>query len=169
MPDSLKEALLALEMAMQTERDGREFYLKAAAATQHEGGRMLFARIADDELGHLAMLQARKEALLKDGRWLPLTEHLTASVPSTPIFATPPAAGELNAYTSDLSALRIAYLRERDAVEFYTRAADRTDDPEGKKMYRALADMEQAHQDALQTEYKLLSEQFKAAMGFSPF
>lgn len=169
MNDSIKEALLALEMAMQTERDGREFYLKAATATQHEGARVLFSRIADDELGHLAMLEARKQALLKEGRWLPMREALTASVPSTPIFAEMPSAGELNAYTSDLSALRIAYLRERDAVEFYTRAAERTADPEGKKMYRALANMEQAHQDALETEYKLLSEQFKAVMGFSPF
>lgn len=169
MTESLKEALLALEMALQTERDGREFYLRAVEATQHEGGRTLFTRLADDELGHLALLQARKEALLKEGRWLPMDETLTASVPSTPIFATPLAAGELNAYTSDLSALRIAYLRERDAVEFYTRAAEQTDDPDGKAMYRALADMEQAHQDALETEYKLLSEQFKAAMGFAPF
>lgn len=169
MTHHVQEALLALEMALQTERDGREFYLKAAAATAHEGGRALFSRIADDELAHLAMLETRKEALLKDGRWLPMSERLSASVPSTPIFATPPDAGELNAYTSDLSALRIAYLRERDAVEFYTRAAEQTDDPEGKKMYHTLAQMEQAHQDALETEYKLLSEQFKAVMGFAPF
>ncbi len=169
MTEHLKEALLALDMAIQTERDGREFYLKAAAATQHEGGRTLFARIADDELGHEVMLQARKRALLSEGRWLPFREEAKASVPSTPIFAKPLDAGELNAYTSDLSALRIAYLRERDAVEFYTRAAERADDAEGKKMYRALAEMEQAHQDALETEYKLLSEQFKAVMGFSPF
>ncbi len=169
MTEPLQQALLALKMAMQTERDGREFYLKAAAATAHEGGRTLFSRLADDELAHLAMLQAREQALLQDGRWLPLTETLTASVPSTPIFAKPLGANELNAYTSDLSALRIAYLRERDAVEFYTRAAEQTDDPEGKKMYAALAEMEQAHQDALETEYKLLSDQFKATMGFAPF
>jgi len=169
MTEPLQQALLALKMAMQTERDGREFYLKAAAATAHEGGRTLFSRLADDELAHLAMLQAREQALLQDGRWLPLTETLSASVPSTPIFAKPLGANELNAYTSDLSALRIAYLRERDAVEFYTRAAEQTDDPEGRKMYVALAEMEQAHQDALETEYKLLSEQFKAVMGFSPF
>lgn len=169
MAEHTNEALLALEMALQTERDGREFYLRAAAATAHEGGRRLFSRLADDELAHLALLQARKAALLKEGRWLPMSERLSASVPSTPIFAKPLKAGELNAYTSDLSALRVAYLRERDAVEFYTRAAEQADNPDGKAMYRALAQMEQAHQDALETEYKLLSEQFKAAMGFAPF
>jgi len=90
-------------------------------------------------------------------------------VPSTPIFAKSMTEAELNAHTSDLSALRMAYLLERDAVEFYARAAAQTNDAEGKKMYRALVEMENTHQTALETEYKLISEQFQSFMGFAPF
>lgn len=169
MDENLRAALFALDVAMQTERDGRAFYLGAAESTQNEQGRALFALIADEELGHLAMLEARRKALADQGRWLPFDEQPQDAMSKTPIFSKRLGDGELNAHTSDLSALRVAYLLEKDAVDFYSRAAEQTDDAEGKKMYRFLVQMEQSHQDALETEYKLLSEQFKSMMGFSPF
>jgi len=169
MKAQLQPALFALDMAIQTEKDGRAFYLRAAATTQDPRGRELFSRIANDEMGHLAMLEERKELLLAEGKWAPFKAELKASVPSTPIFAKSMTEAELNAHTSDLSALRMAYLLERDAVEFYARAAAQTNDAEGKKMYRALVEMENTHQTALETEYKLISEQFQSFMGFAPF
>lgn len=169
MKTNLRAALFALDMAMQTERDGRAFYLNAAASTQNEQGRALFTRIADEELKHLTMLESRRKTLAEKGEWLPFGERSHKSAPATPIFAKPLSEGELNAHTSDLSALRVAYLLEKDAVDFYTRAAAQTEDAKGKRMYEYLVKMEQAHQDALETEYRLLSEQFKSMMGFSPF
>jgi rubrerythrin len=77
--------------------------------------------------------------------------------------------GELNALTSDLTALRLAYLIERDAVAFYTRAGQQTQDPKGKRMFHELVAMEQYHYNLLLGEYTLLSEQFKLTMGFEPF
>lgn len=169
MDDKKRAALLALEIAMQTERDGRAFYLRAAESTQDAQGRALFTRLADDETGHLAMLEERRDALAKNGRWLPFDERMEGAARSTPIFRKRLSEGELNAHTSDLSALRVAYLLEKDAVAYYSRAAEQTEDAEGKKMYLALVSMEQAHRKALETEYELLSDQFKSMMGFSPF
>ena len=169
MKSNLRAALFALDMAMQAERDGRAFYLNAAASTQNDQGRALFTRIADDELGHLAMLGACRKALVEKGEWLPFGEGAHKAAPTTPIFAKRLSEGELNAHTSDLSALRVAYLLEKDAVDFYTRAAAQTNDAEGRKMYEFLVQVEQSHQKTLETEYQLLSEQFKSMMGFSPF
>ena len=169
MDGNRRAALFALDIAMQTERDGRALYLRAAESTRDAQGHALFNRLADDELGHLAMLDERRKALAEQGEWLPFGETPHASAPRTPIFAKRLGEGELNVHTSDLSALRVAYLLEKDAVEFYTRAAKQTDDAEGRKMYLALVEMEESHRDALETEYGLLSEQFKSMMGFSPF
>lgn len=169
MAENLKAALFALDIAIQTEKDGRDFYLRAAESTQDERGRALFQRLADDELAHKEMLEKRKESLVQSGKWLPFEESVGVSVPSTSIFAEPLGEGELNARTTDLSALRVAYLLERDAVEFYSRAAQQTDDPEGKKMYLALVEMEKMHEETLKAEYQWLSEQFKLTMGFAPF
>jgi rubrerythrin len=73
------------------------------------------------------------------------------------------------AYTSELSALRMAYLIEKDAVDFYTHAADQTSDVNGRRMFLDLVKMEQGHLDLLEGEYSFLRGQFQTAMGFSPF
>lgn len=169
MAENLNAALFALDMAIQTEKDGRDFYLRASEATQDERGNALFRRLADEELEHKAMLEKQRESLTRDGKWLPFEEDVSAAQPSAPIFSRPLGDAELHARTSDVSALRVAYLLERDAVEFYSRAAEQTDDPEGKKMYLALVEMEKMHEQTLKAEYRWLSEQFKLTMGFAPF
>jgi rubrerythrin len=45
----LAAALTALSIAIQTEKDGREFYKRAAERTNDPGGKVLFASLADDE------------------------------------------------------------------------------------------------------------------------
>ena len=67
----LESALLALDVAIQTEKDGREFYKRAAVNTVDPGGKVLFTSLADDELEHLGLLEAQREALARDGRWQP--------------------------------------------------------------------------------------------------
>lgn len=63
----------------------------------------------------------------------------------------------------------MAYLIEKNAVEFYTKAARETDDPAGKAMYEELAGWEKGHQQMLEEEYRLLADRFKLDMGFAPF
>jgi rubrerythrin len=63
----------------------------------------------------------------------------------------------------------MATLIEKDAVAFYTRAAEATPDPQGRAMFWELADMERLHQDILENEYNALFDQFKLQMGFAPF
>jgi rubrerythrin len=48
-----------------------------------------------------------------------------------------------------MDAIDISLKMETDAVEFYTKAADRTDHPVGKKMFLSIADDERRHIDML--------------------
>ena len=48
-------------------------------------------------------------------------------------------------------------------------AARETEDPSGKRLFRDLVTMEQAHLDLLQDEYDFMQGQFQTAMGFAPF
>ena len=68
-----------------------------------------------------------------------------------------------------MSALRLAYLIEKDAIDFYTRAAGQTDDANGRSMFQDLAEMERGHLNLLEGEYRFLLEQFQTTMGFAPF
>lgn len=169
----LAGALTALSIAIQTEKDGREFYQGAAERTNDPGGKVLFMSLADDELEHLRLLEKQKEALAKDGRWLPRSEtgveERRPEVKGAPIFSRHALEEDINVYTSDLSALRMALLIEKDAVAFYSKMACETDDPEGKATYQFLVEMELEHQRILEEEYGALAKEFWATMGFEPF
>lgn len=166
-------ALLALDVAIQTEKDGREFYERAAVNTTDPGGRVLFTSLADDELEHLGLLEAQRETLAREGRWqrsldAEQTER-PAQVEGAPLFSRAALGENVGAYTSDLSALRMAFLIEKDAVAFYTKAAAKTEDPGGKAMYQRLVEMEKEHQRILEEEYEALASEFRTTMGFEPF
>ena len=169
----LESALLALDVAIQTEKDGREFYKRAAENTTDGGGKVLFTSLADDELEHLGLLESQRQALAKEGHWQPGSDaewrEPPAQVEGAPVFSRAALAENVNAYTSDLSALRMAFLIEKDAVAFYTKAAAKTEDPNGKEIYERLVEMEREHQRILEEEYNALGREFWGTMGFEPF
>lgn len=168
---SVEQAVAALRLAIQTERDGRAFYQEAAERTHDPQGRELFRRLAEDETAHERILQERLQALQAGSGWGE-TESLPASAlppEGIPVFSRERVRQDVGQYTYELSALRLAYLIEQDAVDFYTRAAEAMDDPAGKAMFRQLADMERMHRRILEDEYRFLADQFKVRMGFAPF
>lgn len=169
----VRSSLMALDIAIQTEKDGRDFYVRAAESTNDPAGKVLFTSLADDELEHLRLLESQREALTEQGRWLPRDPASEgdrgSEIVGAPIFGREALAENVAAYTSELSALRMAYLIERDAVTFYTRAASETDDPDGRAMYERLVEMEKEHQSILEEEYNALAKEFWSTMGFEPF
>jgi len=165
----LDATLAALEMAIQTEIDGFSFYQEFAGRTEDPNARAMFEQLAQDEVMHLELLRNNKAVLQESGQW---SQYLGVSldpVEGAPIFSRERIAQNVVAYTSDLSALRMAYLIEKDAVAFYTRAAQETGDPSGRRMFLDLAKMEQGHLHLLEGEYNFMRGQFQMAMGFSPF
>jgi rubrerythrin len=169
----LQSALMALHVAIQTEEDGRDFYKRAAEKSSDPGGKLLFTSLADDELEHLRLLESQRDALAREGKWLSPTKLDQHAEPikaeGAPLFSREAVTNNVNAYTSDLSALRLAFLIEKDAVVFYTRAAAETEDPDGKAMYERLVEMEKEHQTILEEEYNALAKEFWSTMGFEPF
>jgi rubrerythrin len=165
----LDPALAALQMAIQTEIDGFNFYQQFAEQTEDPEARVMFERLARDEVMHLELLRHNEAALKKEAVWSEYQGTAVEDVPAAPIFSRERVAQNVVAYTSDLSALRLAYLIERDAVDFYTRAAETTSDPNGKRLFLDLVKMEQGHLNLLEGEYHFLKDQFQMAMGFAPF
>jgi rubrerythrin len=165
----LDTTLTALQMAIQTEIDGHNFYQKFAAQTEDANARAMFERLARDEIMHLELLRNTRAMLEESGEWAEYKGVSLAPSTGAPIFSRQRVEQNVVAYTSDLSALRVAYLIEKDAVDFYTRAAQETSDPNGKRMFLDLAQMEQEHLNLLEGEYNFLKGQFQTAMGFAPF
>ena len=162
-------AIAALQMAIQTEIDGHNFYQKFAERSTDPDARKIFERLARDEIMHLELLRNTKAMLEQSGAWAEYKGLALDVIQGAPIFSQERVQQNLVAHTSDLSALRVSYLIERDAVDFYTRAAAQTDDPNGRRMFRDLADMEQGHLRLLEGEYTRLMSYFQTEMGFAPF
>ena len=57
-----------------------------------------------------------------------------------------------------MSALQQALELERSGYRFYTRAAERTADPKGSEMFRALASDEMLHQQAIERQIEALGQ-----------
>lgn len=165
----LDATLAALEMGIQTEIDGYSFYSSFAERTKDPDARDMFERLAHDESMHLELLRNNKAMLEQTGAWPQPRRIVREPVAGAPIFSRERVKQNLVAYTSDLSALRLAYLIEKDAVEFYTHAAEQTLDPNGRQMFLDLAEMEKGHLRLLEGEYSFLLGQFQATMGFAPF
>lgn len=162
-------ALAALAMAIQTEIDGHTFYQQFAERTSDLNAQALFHRLAQDEVMHLELLSSSKAMLEESGEWADYQGIALQSIEGAPIFSRERVEQNIVAYSSDLSALRIAFLIEKDAVDFYTQAAEQTTDPNGHRMFLDLVKMEQGHLEILESEYSFLRSQFQAAMGFAPF
>ncbi len=165
----LDATLAALQMAIQTEIDGHNFYQGFAERTEDPNARAMFERLARDEVMHLELLRNTKAMLEESGEWAAYKGVSLGSVEGAPIFSRERVEQNVVSYTSDLSALRVAYLIEKDAVDFYTRAAQQTGDPNGKRIFLDLVQMEQGHLGLLEGEYSFLKDQFQTAMGFAPF
>jgi rubrerythrin len=162
-------ALAALQMAIQTEIDGRNFYQTFCERSTDPDARAIFDRLARDEIIHLELLQNTRAMLEASGEWAEYKGLVLEDIEAAPIFSGQRAQQNIVASTSDLSALRVAYLIEKDAVDFYTRAAAQTEDENGRRMYRDLAAMEKGHLRLLEGEYNGLMASFQSAMGFAPF
>ncbi len=165
----LDTALTALQMAIQTEIDGYNFYQRFSERTEDPNARAMFQRLAQDEVMHLELLRNTKAALQNSGKWADYQGLPLELVEGSPIFSRERVEQNIVDYASDLSALRMAYLIEKDAVDFYTRAAQKTGDPNGKRIFLDLVKMERGHLDLLEGEYTYLRGQFQTAMGFAPF
>lgn len=173
MEEDVRKAVGALTMAIRVEQNGYRFYRRAAQETDDPKGEELFRSLAEDEVAHEKILKTRLRALELEGIWEPVSdEEWPDESPFTgeePIFSRARIEEGIHDYTSELSALRMASLIEKNAVEFYTKAARETQDPEGRAMYQDLAEWERAHQRVLEEEYRFLADRFKLDLGFAPF
>ncbi len=154
-------ALLALEKAMETERQGEAFYQELAAHVEDPSGREVFQTLADEEVEHVRMLQAQHESIANDGKWMTL-ESAQVCEPHTPLELFPnrrDASLTISSKTKDTDALKLAMEFEEKGYKAYIKFAKDTEDAEGKRMFEFLAKQENSHYLFLQKTLDYLTNQ----------
>lgn len=165
MAKTAEERIQALEVALNNEKQEREFYLRHSERTSNRFGKMMFQTIANDETEHYQRLLELHRKLQEEGRWpetLPLKvkETEVKSVLQELIESVDTSA---TADTDDIEAVKIAIDFEARGEKFYRNLRDTVEDPTESHFYGILADMEREHRLSLEDTY----EYFKDPEGWS--
>ena len=153
------ELLEAIDTAIQIEKDGLEFYTKAAKQTDDPKGKRMFQTLAQDEAAHLALFEKTRRTLIEKGDW-PAPEQVAAISPGKlirqPIFPTGDEV-ETKIPERQLAVLRQGIQAEEDSIAFYSEQKIKIDDPDATAMYAYLIEQEEGHRTILQGEYDYLT------------
>lgn len=138
----------AIKLAIQTEKNVMDFYLKAAALTNNERGKKVFAQLASEEKEH-----AKHFFKIYTGDDLGTFEEFIASPPS-------PAFGILRELDKSLAenvherkAMELAMKEEEDLVKNLRLTASRIVDPAVRAIFERMAVETEHHFAIIESEY----------------
>lgn len=158
MDDSAREAI---KTAIQMERDGYDFYVKAAAKTQDEMGSRVFSSLAEDEQMHLDTFQKIFEDRVGKDEWDALVrssnKYVDIGVFPKDLDVGAAESGGPEADTNELDALHIAMDAEKEAIDFYGQILARAEDKDIKDIIGEIIKQEKSHYLILQEEVTHLS------------
>ena len=151
MPIQVTEKVKSIEIALNNESRERDFYLMHSARTTNGMGRLMFATLAQDENEHYQRLQELHKKLSQQGTWpesVPLTVK-GSNLKNVLKDFLQKAEKDAPADIDDQEAIKIAIDFEGKGYLFYAGLRDAVDNPEEKKFFTILAEMEKEHLTSL--------------------
>lgn len=155
-----KEALAALETAIQLEVEGHTYYVKTAAVVSWPEGSSTLLDLARDEMEHIRILKEEHAALMAGQEWLSpekVSSKLTLGEKKPlPVFETSDAviAGMVTERADALEVLEVAINAEYKSHTFYAEQAKKSESPAAGAIWNWLVKEEKTHQ-AILTDYAL--------------
>jgi len=147
-----KIILEILKKAMESEKDGYEFYIHASEITSNPKGKAMFKYLAKDETEHFNTLEGAYNRLdCNSEKGSNAARHKKENIKGFVIARE--LKRKLEADRGDLKVLSIAMEIEEDAQKFYAKSAVKAKQPDVRDMFLNLADMEKNHYKLLKYEY----------------
>ncbi len=153
-----------LKQALQLEEEGYEFYMMASQDAENEDAKEALQELAGEEAKHKQWVLDMYEKIAQgDGREFDFSEVKT---PSPGIFKWKNVP--LDNISKGLSVMSIGVKMENSAVQFYTEAKKKTEDPDLQKLLEILIDWERQHLNDFQSRYDELQQEWWEQQRFSP-
>jgi rubrerythrin len=149
------EAVAIIHRGIYREKDAIRVYIKFAKAVKDPKAKNVLINLADDEVGHMTKLEKHLMNMLKDQPWLyPKAEEIdaVAAVFSASAYPEKEIGEEDLENVDEVRILKLAVDREIIANQYYLDLAAKTESPEAKEMFLALAKEEELHMKILQAE-----------------
>jgi len=150
----------ALNFALKFEREGKEFYKKAARITNNSLGKEIFQTLAKEEILHMENIQKIYQNIEKEGEW---RERITVignpeQIKTVFVEAMEKIDKEIKVSTSYLDALKKAMEMEERGEKLYNSLAEKAIDPLEKRFYLTLSVEERSHFLLILDSYDYLSD-----------
>ncbi len=150
----------ALQIAIQMEIDGKEYYQKASRSSDNQLGKKLFQALAAEEDIHRQKFEEIYDAIRRREAW-PKTDYqpdMGRTLKTIFAKAIEEMGSNIRATDAELQAVKIAMGMENKSYDFYeSRMKESSYDVEAE-FYRALAAQERIHYLVLLDYYEYLTD-----------
>jgi len=160
MVDEQNKTLQAIQMAVQMEIDGKEYYLKASQESNNEAGKKLLQSLAEEEDIHLQKFVQIYDAMRDKKSWPIIVFLPDESQRLRTIFAqaTEAIGSIVEVLNSELAAVEKAMEMESKTYDFYVDQGKQAGYNAEKEFYQSLAVQEKEHQLVLLDYYEYLKD-----------
>ncbi|AAM07095.1 TPA: rubrerythrin family protein [Methanosarcina acetivorans] len=150
---NLKGIEEAIALAIDREKEAREFYLQQAGLMENPKFKELYEELAAEEMKHLGYLEN-----YRDKKELP---EISTEVPSGQSFspefdASRTKVGEIT--LGDAGILLAAMRHERKSEDFYSEMAKRVEDETQKKFFEMLSRYERGHYEVIDSYLEYITQ-----------
>jgi len=137
--------------AMNSEVEAKKFYLGASQKAQSSTGKKFFQELADFEQHHYDKVKEIIESRNKGLKLESFKSKTQKKVKSE-------VEGEFEPNKTEISdVLTLGIKAEKAAQERYIKIADQINDPQGKEIFKNLAEDERRHHDLLEAQFYHIS------------
>ncbi|MBD3377293.1 hypothetical protein GF406_19855 [candidate division KSB1 bacterium] len=153
MPEQMYNLTEAIQMAIDLERNGRQYYLKAADLTHNESGKKIFQVLAEEESLHLATFKKMLSSMQELKDWRELVKDYPEPRQAPVFDKDRPIEQRAKARTDEIEALRLAMEQERKAIDFFEQVVNNAENELVREVFKFVLDQEHVHLALLQAEY----------------
>ena len=153
-------ALEAVQVAIQMEVDGREYYWKASQNSDNQLGRRLFETLAAEEDIHRQRFEQIYEALRKQKAWpvIKLQPNREKRLVAVLTEGVVEIGLDIKTPTTEIDAIQQAMAMENKTYDFYNRQSQQAAYDAERDYYRAVAAEEKEHHRVLLDYYEYLKD-----------
>jgi len=149
--------LQALQIAIQMEIDGKEYYMKASRESSNEAGKKLLKSLAAEEDIHRQKFEEIYEAIQSKRAW-PVTDFRSDGGKRLRTIFAEAAGANVKALKTELDAVQTAMDMESKTCDFYESQRENAACDVERDFYQTLAAEERAHHLILLDYYEYLKD-----------
>jgi len=160
MENEQAKTMEVLQLAVQMEVEGKEFYQKLSQKSSSKLAKQLFQQLADEEDIHRKKFEEIYETLKRGQNWPEVVPPSEKGKRLKSLFAeaTKELGSKIKVAESELEAIKMAMDMEIKSYNLYHSRSEESALPVEKQFYEALAGEEREHHLALLDSYEYLSD-----------